>query len=74
MVGSLLRIGLAAGAMAVVAGTLAWFLRHTHILLLSSLSIVAGAAVYVGASLALGAPEPHAVLRMIRSRRPVPKS
>jgi putative peptidoglycan lipid II flippase len=75
MAGSLLRTGLAAGGMAVVSGALAWFLRDAHILLLGSLSIVGGAAAYVGVSLALGAAEPHAVLGMIWSRRrPNPNS
>jgi putative peptidoglycan lipid II flippase len=66
---SLVRIGLASAAMGVVAGVLAQFLDGYGVLISGGLAIVAGLVVYVGASLALGAPEPRAVWGMVRGRR-----
>jgi putative peptidoglycan lipid II flippase len=69
LAGSLLRIGLAAAIMAVVAGTLSWLLYERSILVTTGLAIATSVVVYVGASVVLGASEPRAVLAMVRSGR-----
>ena len=68
MAGSLVRIGLSALLMGVAAGLLAWFLAGTSAWLVGGLSIAVGIAVYVGASLLFGTPEPRAVWGLVRSR------
>jgi putative peptidoglycan lipid II flippase len=67
--GSLARIGLASGAMGLVAWALAWLLAGTSAWLAGGLAVVAGVVVYGGVSLALGAPEPRAVWGLLRSGR-----
>jgi putative peptidoglycan lipid II flippase len=62
---SLLRIGLSAAVMGVVAGVLAWLLEGNSAWLRGGLAIVAGVAVYGGVTLALGAPEPRAVWSLV---------
>jgi putative peptidoglycan lipid II flippase len=69
MAGSLARIALSALLMGAAAGGLAWALSGTSAWLVGGLSITVGIAVYAGASLLAGAPEPRAVWGMVRSRR-----
>ncbi|MCL7453635.1 MAG: murein biosynthesis integral membrane protein MurJ [Anaerolineae bacterium] len=66
---SLLRILLAAAAMAAVAAGVAWSLSSHSAWLAGGLAIASGALVYVGSSLLVGSPEPRAVWNMVRSRR-----
>ena len=51
----------------VVAGIVAWVLAGSSALLAGGLAVLAGAVVYVGVSLLLGASEPRAVWQMVRS-------
>jgi putative peptidoglycan lipid II flippase len=71
MARSLVRIAVSAAAMGIVAGGLAWLLAGRSALLVGGVAIVAGAGVYGGISLLLGASEPKAVLGRVRpgSRR-----
>ncbi len=66
LTGSLLRIGPAAAAMSAVAWAVATLLAKESAFLVGGLSVAAGVAVYGGASLALGSPEPRAVWGMVR--------
>jgi peptidoglycan biosynthesis protein MviN/MurJ (putative lipid II flippase) len=68
---SLARIAASAAVMGVVAGGVAWMLAGRSALLVGGVAVVAGAGVYLGVSLLLGASEPKAVLGMVRpgSRR-----
>jgi putative peptidoglycan lipid II flippase len=71
MARSLARIAVSAAVMGIVAGMVAWMLAGSSALLAGGLAVVAGAVVYGGVSLLLGASEPKAVLGMVRpgSRR-----
>jgi putative peptidoglycan lipid II flippase len=68
---SLARIAASAAVMGVVAGGVAWMLAGRSALLVGGVAVVAGAGVYLGVSLLLGASEPKAVWGMVRpgSRR-----
>jgi len=68
MVGSLLRIGVAAAVMGAVVGSLALLLSDAPAWITGGLGVAVGLAVYVGLSLALRAPEPQAVWSMLRTR------
>jgi putative peptidoglycan lipid II flippase len=65
---SLVRIGLASALMGLVASSLAWVLADQSIWLLAGSAVAVGVAVYVGASLLLGTPEPRALWHMLASR------
>jgi putative peptidoglycan lipid II flippase len=66
---SLARTMFATLVMGGVASSLIVLLNSLPVWLMAGLSIAAGAAVYVGTSLALGATEPRAVWAMVRSRQ-----
>jgi putative peptidoglycan lipid II flippase len=66
---SLVRISLAAAAMASVAAGVAGSQSDHGALLAAGLAILGGAATYGGLSLLLGSPEPRAVWSMFRRRR-----
>jgi peptidoglycan biosynthesis protein MviN/MurJ (putative lipid II flippase) len=72
LAGSLARTGLAAALMGATAGGVAWLLAGRSVWLTGGLAVVAGLAIYAGASLALGAPEPRAMWAMLRARRRQP--
>jgi putative peptidoglycan lipid II flippase len=69
LAGSLARTGLSAAVMGGTAGAMAWLLADSSAWLVGGAAVLGGVAVYGGLSLALGAPEPRAVWRMVRARR-----
>jgi putative peptidoglycan lipid II flippase len=69
MIRSVLRIGLSATVMGIVAGVLAWLLADTNAWLTGGLAIGAAVVVYAGVSLLAGASEPRSVWSMVRMRR-----
>jgi putative peptidoglycan lipid II flippase len=69
LLGSLVRIGLASAAMGAAAAGATRLLAGSSVWLSCGAAIVVGLVVYVGFTLALGAPEPRAMGAMIRSRR-----
>jgi putative peptidoglycan lipid II flippase len=68
MVRSVVRIGLASAAMGIAVAGLSRVLSGSNIWLSSTVAIGTGLAVYLGTSLALGAPEPLAVWALVTSR------
>jgi putative peptidoglycan lipid II flippase len=65
---SLARIGLASALMGLVASAFAWLLAEYGIWLSAGSAVILGLVVYVGVSLLLGTPEPHALWHMLASR------
>ncbi len=69
MVASLARMAVSAAVMGAYSAVLAWWLAGSSAWLSGGLSILVGLGLYGGISLLLGTPEPHAVWRMVRTRR-----
>ena len=69
MAASLARMAVSASVMGAYAAVLAWWLDGTSAWLSAGLSILVGVALYGGISLLLGTPEPHAVWRLVRTKR-----
>jgi len=65
---SLARVGLASAAMAAVLLAVSWALAGASAWLQAGVGIAAGVATYAGASLALGATEPRAMIGAMRRR------
>ena len=69
LAGSLARICLAAAVMGLVVAIWAWALEGLPAIVAALVTVGTGGLIYVGLSLALGAPEPRAVWGMVRSGR-----